>query len=81
KYTYDSNDDVKTATSKDGTSKFTYNKFGDVLSAKDATGETLKYEYDTIGRKTALIYPDNTRVSYRYSDANLLTDVIESDGK
>lgn len=45
-----------------------YNGFGDITSRTDARGYTTRYEYDGMGRKTSVIYPDGSIATYAYND-------------
>ena len=38
-------------------------------------GLTVAYEYDTQGRVTAIVYPDDTRVTHTYNEGNLLEKI------
>src|SRR5262249_27255271 len=53
-----------------GASATTYNDAGDVLTITDATGQTLSYEYDSMGRRTTqyqgAIAPANKIASWAY---------------
>ncbi|CAL4869745.1 hypothetical protein MMA231_04037 (plasmid) [Asticcacaulis sp. MM231] len=67
---------------------YTYNALGwlltattNILTAADAsttTNQTLTYQYDAIGRRSQMTYPDGFYVTYRYSDANELVRICEN---
>ena len=47
-----------------GTTSFTYDPFGSLLTTTDPGGNVISVEYDTLGRKTALRDPDLGWISY-----------------
>jgi YD repeat-containing protein len=52
-----------------------------VTSVTSDVGVSFSYQYDSLGRLTKVIKPDNTFVTFQYSAANLITAVNDSDGK
>ena len=68
-YTYDANGNVLTVTDSHGTITRTFDALNRVTSCTDTYGKIIRYEYDTVGNLSKLIYPDNTAVTYAY-DAN-----------
>lgn len=42
--------------------------------------KSIKYEYDVLGRKTAMIDPENGRTDYVYDSAGKLTGISDPDG-
>ena len=46
----------------------------------DMNGVKVKYEYDVLGRRTKLIYPDNTFITYEYDAAGKVTKIRPQGG-
>jgi RHS repeat-associated protein len=46
--------------------RYTYTALGDMATLTDANGNTYSFEYDTMRRKTAMIYPDGTRETWTH---------------
>ena len=55
----------------------TYDALDRMTSYTDAKGNTVGYEYDSVGNLAALIYPDGKRVSYAYDAADRLTRITD----
>lgn len=68
-YTYDANGNVLTVTDTHGTITRTYDALNRVSSYTDTYGKVIRYEYDAVGNRSKIIYPDNMAVTYAY-DAN-----------
>lgn len=66
-------------TDNTGTSKWTYDAFGDVTSATDGTGAVLTYTYDQAGRPTGVTYPGGTgqKVTRTFDAASRLTSITD----
>ena len=73
--TFDALEHLKTMQDSLGTTSFTYDGAGRVLSATDPDGFTLSYLYDAAGNLTHMTYPDGSIVDYAYDSANRLTGV------
>jgi RHS repeat-associated protein len=79
-YTYDNNGNVLIMTDTPGSNTFTYDSRNRLLSSTDRYGKQVHYQYDAVGNRTALIYPDNKQVNYTYDDASRLTAVTDWNG-
>ncbi len=68
-YEYDSEGNVISVFNEiDGTStKRTLNKHNQVIQETLGNGLKLKFEYDNLGRRTRILLPDNSEVSYEYN--------------
>ncbi|WP_343363312.1 DUF6531 domain-containing protein [Listeria seeligeri] len=74
-YQYSYNTENQVVEVKDTQSKATlkYNPYGDLISYTDQNQNMVQYQYDSIGRRTGLIYPDGTNTKYEYDlNDNLL---------
>jgi RHS repeat-associated protein len=54
------------------TLKRAYNLFGDIVYEKNEEGAELRYDYDNIGRKTALLLPDASSIEYQYEKNHMV---------
>lgn len=76
-YTYDPNGNIGTVSNANGTSHREYDKLNRVIKYTDILGNTIQYQYDTVGNMVYMIYPDNKQVKYDYYDNNLLKTVTD----
>ena len=63
-----------------GTTRYTYDPAGKVLSATNGAGATVGYTYNTTGQLTALTYPDGKTVTYGYDNAGSMTTATDWSG-
>ncbi|MFB2557062.1 RHS repeat-associated core domain-containing protein [Herbiconiux liangxiaofengii] len=68
-FEYDANQQPIAMTDATGTTGWTYDPLGRVLSQIDGTGAQLDYSYDQAGRLTSLGLPSGTLIGYEYDDA------------
>ena len=47
--------------------RYTYSARGDIATLTDANGNTYIFDYDTMRRKTAVTYPDDTKEQWTYN--------------
>jgi RHS repeat-associated protein len=64
-----------------GATIWTYDTLNRLISVTDALGKTISYEYDAVGNRTELEYPDGKTVAYDYDDVNQLTGVTDWDNQ
>ena len=57
------------------------NQYGDIVKATTNQEETISYTYDAFGRRTGIIYPNESNITYTYDQKNQLKEVIEGDQK
>lgn len=69
------NGEIDTAESKAGKYIFILNASGFVSIVKDVWQNSTSYEYDSVGHITAIVYPGNKRVKYKWSSLNRLVSV------
>lgn len=50
---------------------FKYDRYGDVATATDSEGYTVRYTYDSLDRVTGEIFPDTTTRKYAYTNLDL----------
>ncbi len=60
-----------------GTTAWTYDNLGHLISARDPFGKTVGYTYDAAGNRTGLTYPDGKTVQYSYDPDNHMTGVAD----
>ena len=63
-----------------GTTTWSYDDLGRLVSVTDPFGKTVSYEYDANGNRTGLTYPDGKFVAYAYDSENRLTLVTDWEG-
>lgn len=81
RFTYDSKGNIVTATNANTSYSFTYSTSGKVANVSDSSGRTVSYQYDSLGNKTKLIYPEGSTVTYSYDSANRLKSIVNGGGK
>ncbi|NOQ26942.1 MAG: PKD domain-containing protein [Bacteroidales bacterium] len=67
-------------TNTNGTINFQYNVLGWISQSTDPFGQTIKYLYDEIGRRTNTIYPENDTVIWEYNTAGLIDKISDWKG-
>lgn len=80
-YTYDAKGNILTATNANISYTFTHDSGGKVTSVTDSSGRTISYQYDILGNKTKLTYPEGSVVSYSYDKAGRLSSIMNGGGK
>lgn len=80
-YTRDSLGRILTVTENGKTLTRVYDALGRLTSYTDGVGNVMGYQYDGIGRLTALIYPNGSKVTYGYSPAGNLSTVTDWAGR
>jgi len=72
-----------------GTSTYTYDPFGEMLSDENGASQTTSFAYDLLGNQTSVTYPlpsgasswtSNDRVTYAYDPAGDMTGVTDLSG-
>ena len=74
-FTYSNNGYLTGMTDNTGTTAYTRDAIGRMLSRRDPWGNFINYQYDTFGRLQTLTYPGNKIVSYTYDAAHRIKDV------
>jgi len=80
-FTYDLTGQRLSMTDGLGTTTWTYDNLNRPTSVTDAFGKTVGYDYDAVGNRVQLIYPDGKTVAYEYDDLNQLTGVTDWDNQ
>ena len=63
-----------------GTTSIDMDSFGRIEAITDFEGKTVQYEWDTLGRRTTTIYPDDSKVGYNWSETGRLDSVVSGTG-
>lgn len=63
-----------------GTTAIETDLLGRAQAITDHEGRTVRYEWDELSRRTATVYPDGSRVDYRYHDTGQLAEVQSESG-
>ena len=79
-YGYDANHNRTTMSDQLGTATWTYDELDRMTAASDSFGRLLSYEYDPVGNRTAITYPDDSTVAYGYFDNDWLATVTDPEG-
>jgi RHS repeat-associated protein len=80
-YTYDTNGNELTATGVLGSSSFTYNQFGEILTATDAMGGTTTSTYDMAGNLLSVTDALNNTTMFSYDARGELLTMTNPSGK
>jgi RHS repeat-associated protein len=76
-YTYDNHGRILTVSDGSQTITNTYNGRGWLATQASANG-TVSYEYDVLGRRTRMDWPDSYYVTYTYNQGGQLTSIREN---
>jgi RHS repeat-associated protein len=80
--TYDAQDHVLTTTDAMGQiTHYTYDAADHLSALTDANGSTYRFTYDGVGRKTAMIYPDDSKESWVCDDADQMVGYTNRSGQ
>ncbi len=80
-FTYDAKGNFLTATNSNISYTFTYSTNGKVTSVADSNSRVVSYQYNALGNKTKLVYPEGSTVTYSYDSANRLKSIVNGGGK
>lgn len=75
-FSYDAKGNILTATNKNISYTYSYDANNRMVSVTDSNNRTLRYDYDLVGKKTALILPDGQQVAYHYDATNRLAEIV-----
>lgn len=80
--TYNPDGQLTSLTDGTGTSTYSYDALGRLISQSDGSGATTTYTYDNQGNLTSISYPnsDPLRVTYTYNAANQMTSETDWQG-
>ena len=70
-----------TAINESYTTNYNYNPLGELLRTQDHLGNTVSYEYDTLGRKITSIDPDQGRKEFDFDVVGNLVAQTDARGK
>ena len=87
-YGYDASGNKTSMSDATGSSSYSYDPFGELITAQNGGGQTVSYSYDADGNQTGITYPlpgthswaTTTTVSYGYNNADQLTAVTDFSG-
>ena len=87
-YEYDLNGSVTKVTDalvtlKDwnGTTDYTLDVLGRIVTVNDHNGKNTRYNYDAVGNKTSMIYPDGTVAEHAYDFLGRLTNLKDAENQ
>ncbi len=61
-----------------GTTSFTRDTPGRLTKAKDPQGREISYEYDAMGRRTGIVYPDGSRAAFAFDKNDRLKKITDA---
>lgn len=64
-----------------GQTHFDYDEASRISKVTDAMGRETSYEWGSMDKRTAMIYPDGTKVCYTYDEANRLKEMVYKNEK
>ncbi len=77
-YQYNAINYVVGMTDWNGSTKYELDALGRILNVVDYQGRQIEYQWNANDKKSLIVYPDNTTVSYEYNSKNQLTKVNDS---
>jgi RHS repeat-associated protein len=85
---YDASGNKVAMTDASGSSSYSYNPFGEIISAVNGAGKAVSYSYDANGDTTAITYPlpagavwaTTSTIGYGYDNAGILNSVTDFSG-
>lgn len=80
-FEYDANGNETAMHDWNGDWTYTYDALNRRLSATDYLSRTLQWEYDAVGNRTAMVYPDGQRVEMAYDAADQLATLTDFAGR
>ncbi len=80
-FEYDANGNEVAMHDWNGDWQYTYDALNRRTSATDYLGRTLQWEYDAVGNRTAMIYPNGERVEMAYDAANQLETLTDFENR
>lgn len=80
-YTYDANGNELTMTDWNGTFTTNYDELNRPVSNTDHNGRTLTHNYDPVGNRTNMVYPDGRSLQMQYDANNRLATLTDPHGR
>ena len=63
-----------------GMTSINMDSFGRIERITDFEGKTVQYEWDALNRRTATVYPDESKVGYNWNESGRLDSVVSGTG-
>lgn len=80
-YTYDENNNRRTMVDSLGTTEWLYDALNRVTDVVDPFARALHFEYDRVGNRTEMVYPDGNVVAYGYYRNDWLKTMTDPTGR
>lgn len=80
KFAYDKNNNLTSMQDKLGTSTWHYDALNRVKDVSDSLGRALAFDYDPVGNRLNMTYPDGKTVKYAYYDNNWMKSMTSPGG-
>lgn len=79
-FSYDASGRRTSMKGTEGTTTYSYDQVGNLVSTTSPDNRTTKSTYDLVGNKTAMTYPDGTVLNFTYDKNNSLISISNSIG-
>lgn len=76
-YAYTESNQRKSMTDVTGTTTYTYDRNGRLISDQDGAGQSLSYTYGNEGQLLSITYPGSKTVTYTYDPAGQMTSLTD----
>lgn len=80
-YTYDENNNRRTMVDSLGTTEWLYDALNRATDVVDPFARALHFEYDRVGNRTEMVYPDGNVVAYGYYRNDWLKTMTDPTGR
>jgi len=78
RFAYNATGDLIRMTDWLGTTNFSLDLLGRITAVNDHNGNLVRYEYDAVGNRSSIQYPDKSIVRYQYDLASRLISVTDA---
>ncbi len=81
RYEYDANGNLTRLLGPQGPVEYFYDSMDRLVEQRDSMTGLYRYEYDQLGRRSSLSYPNGMKTSYTYDDASRLESIVTRNGQ
>lgn len=80
-FSYDALSHLKEMRDWNGVTSIVSDAMGRTISVTDDLGKSIQYEWNSVGQKARMAYPDGNEVTYQYNENGLLDCLVTKDGQ